>query len=1271
MARGTVDNSLTIHRSQSTPDFFAPLSDPSSDIAVTSLPSLPAFQSTSIEIEFADSGFDSSALSFDVADLIRKETASASTKNGASPRQQSPARTRLHSPSRESSATNTNPEPSTEKVKEQEQSKHPRTRATSDRTRLRMGFRSTPDVRDRLREDVKPISREDYYKVKAASRAALRSQHGQQRPEGRSVANSLASLSLRSRTPSLPLPLPSPPRGRQLARSRPRSSSVANLNTMAPTSTITTVRLSQAATASKPAPVEVTTTLTTTSTPTKPSDSTLSWARAFFLRRQQTLARAGTTDTDDSDSCASSHDSLTQSTVDSRVSQPSSEKSDTSATSDQTSASSATTDMLPTTPKDPLCKAFKSLESDFARLEGKTTHMRMIVIRNSLLPFLKQYAYHPSNRGITAVSLESRAILLEKWWNALLDMLDGRSTGRVAGVDRPQLLETLSMLMLRPEWRQSATYFLPLAERSSHECLKAGAVSWPDGSDNSSLDCLESSGSEFAAETAFHNVRSMFITALVRQMVIVVDKVSARNTPASLLNFAGKACAYAFVFAPGVAEVLVRLWGLSSDSIRRVADEFKLPHCSRGDDSESIASRFPLALQSLAWTSVKVTSDSLRQPAKPPLQVAKVNWYGPWVPKWKGQETDLFYIFTKYFYLLAQEFMPSGLPITEKARAPGFVILHAHILSLLDNTIHRQLAAEAVLGPPFGDSAQGVDASVIPIAPFGSNSLKGMGENRMIVLLRDFLSDHSATGSEPRQALAEAFMCLITAATKRISQYDYNACFTLCDFLEEALTAYSTLEMHQYDTGRLINWPFWLDVFRRIMDNQNIMSEIRVLSFVFTVWNIIALSPAVKESICRDWLLSEDVFCRLFTHWSPMVRAYFMRLLCWRICRDPGQANEVDARIFVLASSRVKTVWSHYLWLKQRAEAEGRYPPSTGPCSPTPGKKFMIIRTELPPSPIPGTVPPGFDSFSGPLTIPRGLGPCLHSGDVCSTTSPECVGSDDLPSAGKKRWALLSKILTLSNNIPSNRMVDEADAVCRGRRPDRAPSPPAGPPPPPRPSYARPVLSESTPSPSASSSLSASSSPVVCDNSKYDFRFVLSWHSPIATPTRERVLCTPCLPGPAQARINALEGSEPPKAAGIPPATRLYSGAAISGLVAEARNADPTAEIPDPSPESPCFSMQSGFSGRPSFARSSNSSVESLCGYYSERSQPRSEDISRKPPRTEMISRAKYSGRALAEWALIVIECNSFIDRRRNEGVFSLGAVEVPSLGVEGFRRSA
>lgn len=55
-------------------------------------------------------------------------------------------------------------------------------------------------------------------------------------------------------------------------------------------------------------------------------------------------------------------------------------------------------------------------------------------------------------------------------------------------------------------------------------------------------------------------------------------------------------------------------------------------------------------------------------------------------------------------------------------------------------------------------------------------------------------------------------------------------------------------------------------------------------------------------------------------------------------------------------------------------------------------------------------------------------------------------------------------------------------------------------------------------------------------------------------------------------------------------------------------------------------------------------------------------------PAAEDLRTAKYSGRALAEWALIVIECQNFFERRKEEGVPNNRLVETPTLGVESFR---
>jgi hypothetical protein len=58
-----------------------------------------------------------------------------------------------------------------------------------------------------------------------------------------------------------------------------------------------------------------------------------------------------------------------------------------------------------------------------------------------------------------------------------------------------------------------------------------------------------------------------------------------------------------------------------------------------------------------------------------------------------------------------------------------------------------------------------------------------------------------------------------------------------------------------------------------------------------------------------------------------------------------------------------------------------------------------------------------------------------------------------------------------------------------------------------------------------------------------------------------------------------------------------------------------------------------------------------------------------KPTSRLAIEGAKYSGRALAEWELVVWECQNFFERRKAEGVPGNRFVETPTLGVEAFRR--
>jgi hypothetical protein len=344
----------------------------------------------------------------------------------------------------------------------------------------------------------------------------------------------------------------------------------------------------------------------------------------------------------------------------------------------------------------------------------------------------------------------------------------------------------------------------------------------------------------------------------------------------------------------------------------------------------------------------------------------------------------------------------------------------------------------------------------------------------------------------------------------------------------------------------------------------------------------------------------------------------------------------------MLVNSRLKTVWSHYLWQKREAELNQKLPPSTAPSWPTPGKRFVIIRTEVPAT-QPGLMM-GFDSFTTPMTPPES-----------AACPPSPRGSSEMPlvepSGYKKKWNLFGKVLSFGSM--SN--VNDLESLRRETAAARKPAPP-------------PKTNE-TQTPPVSDSDSLGSSPTY-EAIQYVFRFTLQWHMHGATIPQNRILTRPRLPMPAQSwvstRLKQRDGSTLPPAAGRPAPTRAFSGSANTGLIEAAKNAN--------------LDEVSSVARHSATNISANGSLESISPVDTQSTDEQSPLSSPSTPIPEPVvlpirpmglftQSSTYAGRALAEWSMVVVECNSFIERRREEGVLGLSEVEVPALGVEGFRK--
>ena len=483
--------------------------------------------------------------------------------------------------------------------------------------------------------------------------------------------------------------------------------------------------------------------------------------------------------------------------------------------------------------------------------------MKSAVIRTTLLPFLRSHSEPLPNFTLRPEDLDRRVNVLNRWWTGLLEMINGRNGESVSGSDRPTVLEAVTAIMVRPEWSVSPSTSL---SRSPRPSLKSRSTT-----------SLRSTTSDFLTESVMHNIKNTYVQNLLAQMAFVVNKLSLRSVPASVVTFSGKAIAYAFFYCDGVAEILVRLWSISSRDLTRVYEASGTSRASSlRSASEKVSARFPVCIQKLAFSSPRSMIGYLRSRPQVPIATAYIPWDGSWTGRWAGRDTDLLYTFTKQYYELLCQHLPEDASKEEILCAPGHALLQAQILSLLDTTVLRtntQPSLESFKGPSFDDVLAEADASasVLPISP--NTMVRSMAENRLIMLLRDCLSVNVTIPPRARGLFAESFQGLLKATASRTSQFDHLACFTLCDVLEEAIVIFVRFQQLSDSATSAVDWPFWIRVCRLMMASNNSMTEIRLCTLLYSLWNTINGDEQRKKDICLGWLLSEDTFGRQFNHW--------------------------------------------------------------------------------------------------------------------------------------------------------------------------------------------------------------------------------------------------------------------------------------------------------------------------------------------------------------------------------------------------------------------
>ena len=442
------------------------------------------------------------------------------------------------------------------------------------------------------------------------------------------------------------------------------------------------------------------------------------------------------------------------------------------------------------------------------------------------------------------------------------------------------MLEAATAIMVRPEWRTVPCNISPRSERIPRPSLKSRSTT-----------SLGSTASDFLVDSVLHNVKNLYTQNLLSQVAFVVDKMGLRTVPASLVSFCGKAIAFAFFYCDGVAEILVRLWKNSPRVLQRILSVHNVARSGRlKGTSDKINSTFPIHLHSLAFYSLASAKRHLRSRPHLPLATGYIPWHGPWLARWCGQDTDLFFCFVKNWFELYGSHVHVDLPPEERVCAPGYLVVLAQLFVNMEATVKK--TGDTVPGNPGGAAAAPLGeiledmnepAAIVPTTP--GYTYQPMAENRLIRLARDSLLGYSKLPPKSQTAFAKSFEALMKTCALSIAPNDATACASLCDFLEEGLEILDRYEQSIRSNGKILDWPFWISVCRAMIVSHNIMCEIRLFSFLHAMWTLLTREESRRRSLCLDWLLSGSIFDGFFNHWCPMVRAYFMRLLAWRIGR--------------------------------------------------------------------------------------------------------------------------------------------------------------------------------------------------------------------------------------------------------------------------------------------------------------------------------------------------------------------------------------------------
>lgn len=340
-------------------------------------------------------------------------------------------------------------------------------------------------------------------------------------------------------------------------------------------------------------------------------------------------------------------------------------------------------------------------------------------------------------------------------------------------------------------------------------------------------------------------------------------------------------------------------------------------------------------------------------------------------------------------------------------------------------------------------------------------------------------------------------------------------------------------------------------------------------------------------------------------------------------------------------------MWNYFLSFQTKAGKLLTPLLSTAPCAPAPGRRLIIIRNDYDHS--------SSNIFFSLGDVPTSLLTAPTAHDRRNTDAAEEDESNASQPQIKKGWKMLRTMFSGSSNQSKPGEVSPP-----GSNSDDG-------------EYSHKDLDNPSNDNNHNKAINANqeSPEAVPENSgkqhrRSSFRFTLEWADRQRRVARDRPLYTPALPRPLQKFLHSTRPQAVSQSDSTSLSNSLSGTGSMNGSESDSEEdneirltSNNTDDSVPPAPASKATTAS------PS---STTAIATATTGKIAAKRTPGLAGTAQNAPDSQLVG-SKYAGRALAEWALVVSECDNFFQRRRDEGVPSDKMVEVPALSVESFRK--